>query len=116
MKAIFFSLFGAKDLTHSERIEIILEVERTIRSDTKKRIHLIWDNGFSSSDLTIWSESHTEQTLAMSSIENFFRTFEMIQYPLPAYLNNKINTSANFLVFPSENYIQRFIKQINVKS
>lgn len=115
-ESYLFLTFRAKDLTHSERIEIILEVERTIKSDTKKRIHLIWDNGFGSSDLTIWSESHTEQTLAMSSIKNFFKTFEIIKYPLPAYLNNKINTSANFLVFPSENYIQRFIKQINVNS
>ncbi|MFY5899633.1 hypothetical protein [Acinetobacter pittii] len=108
-----FLTFRAKDLTHSERIDIILEVERTIESNTKKRIHLIWDNGFGSSDLTTWSESHTEQTLALSSIENFFKAFEMKRYPLPAYLKNQINTSANFLVFPSENYIRRFIKKLS---
>ncbi|MFL9575910.1 hypothetical protein [Acinetobacter baumannii] len=115
-ESYLFLTFRAKDLTHSERIDIILEVERTIGPDTEKRIHLIWDNGFGSSDLTIWSESHIEQTLAFSSIKNFFKAFEMIKYPLPTYLKNKINTSANFLVFPSENYIQRFIKQITVKS
>ncbi|ENW48650.1 hypothetical protein F917_02522 [Acinetobacter baumannii NIPH 67] len=115
-ESYLFLTFRAKDLTHSERIDIILEVEKTIGSDTKKRIHLIWDNGFGSSDLTIWSESHTEQNLALSSIKNFFKSFEMLKYPLPTYLNNKINTSVNFLVFPSENYIQRFIKQITVKS
>lgn len=115
-ESYLFLTFRAKDLTHSERLDIILEVERTIGSDTKKRIHLIWDNGFGSSDLTMWSESHTEQTLALSSIQNFFKAFEMKKYPLPTYLKNKINTSANFLVFPSENYIQRFIKRLTTNA
>ncbi len=108
-----FLTFKAKDLTHSERIDIILEVERTIGSDSKKRIHLIWDHGFGSSDLTIWSEFHTEQNLDLSSIRSFFKTFELIKYPLPTYLRHQINNSTNFLVFPSESHIQRFIKRIS---
>jgi|GEM_PF-2550850 len=112
-ESYLFLTFRAKDLTHSERIDIILEVERTIGSDSKKRIHLIWDHGFGSSDLTIWSEFHTELNLALLSIGSFFKTFELIKYPLPTYLKNKINTSANFLVFPSENYLHRFIKRLS---
>ncbi|MDH2625853.1 hypothetical protein QDS06_17155 [Acinetobacter baumannii] len=111
-----FLTFRAKDLTHSERIDIILEVERTIESDTKKRIHLIWDNGFGSSDLTIWSEFHTEQNLALSSIKNFFKAFEMIKYPLPTYLKDHVNKSTSFLVFPSASYVQRFIKRLSTNA
>lgn len=114
-ESYLFLTFRAKDLTHSERIDIILEVERTIGSDTKKRILLIWDHGFGSNDLTIWSEFHPEQTLALASIGSFFKAFELIKYPLPTYLKEQVNTSANFLVFPSENYVQRFIKRLSTK-
>lgn len=108
-----FLTFRAKDLTHSERIDIILEVERTLEPNSQRKIYLIWDNGFGSSDLTIWSEFHTEQTLALSSIRSFFETFEFKKYPLPIYLKHQLNTSTNFLIFPSENYLQRFIKRIS---
>ncbi|MDS7927986.1 hypothetical protein RMB03_02825 [Acinetobacter sp. V91_7] len=113
-ESYIFLTFRAKDLTHSERIDIILEVERTIEPGSKRRIHLIWDHGFDSSDLTIWSEFHTEHNLALSSIGSFFKAFEMIKYPLPTYLKNQVNTSAHFLVFPSESYVQRFIKRISI--
>ncbi|HCA5260735.1 hypothetical protein NQ692_18935 [Acinetobacter baumannii] len=112
-ESYLFLTFRAKDLTHSERIDIILEVERTIESDSKKRIHLIWDHGFGSSDLTIWSEFHTEQNLALSSIKNFFKAFEMKKYPLPTYLKDQVNKSTSFLVFPSASYVQRFIKRLS---
>ncbi|MGR2826433.1 hypothetical protein FY048_13080 [Acinetobacter sp. 1124_18A] len=112
-ESYLFLTFRAKDLTHSERIDIILEVERTIEPDSKKRIHLIWDNGFASSDLKIWSEFHTEQTLALSSIRSFFETFALKKYAMPIYLKDKRNESNHFSVFPSESYIQRFIKRIS---
>lgn len=112
-ESYLFLTLRAKDLTHSERIDIILEVERTIESDTKKRIHLIWDHGFGSSDLTIWSEFHTEQNLALTSIGSFFKTFELIKYPLPTYLKSQVNKSTNFLVFPSASYVQRFIERLS---
>jgi len=112
-ESYLFLTFRAKDLTHSERIDIILEVERTIEPDSKKRIHLIWDNGFASSDLKIWSEFHTEQTLALSSIRSFFETFALKKYVMPIYLKDKRNESNHFSVFPSESYIQRFIKRIS---
>ncbi|MFW2761168.1 hypothetical protein ACN6Q3_17410, partial [Acinetobacter baumannii] len=113
-ESYLFLTFRAKDLTHSERIDIILEVERTIRSDSKKRIHLIWDHGFGSSDLTIWSEFHTEQNLALESIGSFFKAFELTTYSLPTYLKDQVNKSTNFLVFPSASYVQRFIKRISI--
>ncbi|MDO7243189.1 hypothetical protein Q5M44_01410 [Acinetobacter pittii] len=112
-ESYLFLTFRAKDLTHSERIDIILEVERTIEPDSKKRIHLIWDKGFASSDLKIWSEFHTEQTLALSSIGSFFETFALKKYVMPIYLKDKRSKSNHFSVFPSESYIQRFIKRIS---
>ncbi|MBN6492929.1 hypothetical protein [Acinetobacter pittii] len=110
-----FLTFRTKDLTHSERIDIILEVERTIESDIKKRTHLIWDNGFGSGDLTIWSEFHAEESLELSSFGNFFKNFKVAKYPLPTYLEYLISKSTNFQVFPSEGYIQRFLKTISMK-
>ncbi|OJK06368.1 MULTISPECIES: hypothetical protein [Acinetobacter calcoaceticus/baumannii complex] len=112
-ESYIFLTFRANNLTHSERMDIILEVERTIEPDSKKRMHLIWDNGFSSSDLTIWSQFHTEQNLAFSSIDNFFKAFEMLTYPMPAYLKEQMNKSTTFLVFPSAGYVQRFTKRLS---
>lgn len=117
-ESYLFLTFRAKDLTHSERNHIILEVERIIGADSKKRIYLVWDTGYAKSDLTIYAESdpNKEQTIAFFDIKNFFHSYEIKEYPLPTYLKKQRNISVNFTVFPSKDYIQRFIQQITVKS
>ncbi|WP_373357823.1 hypothetical protein ACEN3H_12780 [Acinetobacter lactucae] len=109
-ESFLFLTFRAKNLTHSERTDIILEAERMIGADTKKRIYLVWDTGHAKSDLTVYagSEPNKEQIIAFSDIKNFFHSYEIQEYPLPTYLKKQRNISVNFTVFPSKDYIQRF--------
>lgn len=97
--------FRAKDLTHAEKIEIILELERSIKQATEKHIYLVWGDGRSESDLTIWSESSTEKIVPFNSISQFFGKCKFAQHQLPDYLYKKMDTHPQFIVFPDEPYI-----------
>ena len=95
--------FRAQDLTHAEKIEIILELERSITMANGKHIHLVWNKG-SRSDLTIWSESTQEKTIPFNSIPHFFSSTKFEQHPLPNYLYQMMNEKPQFIVFHSKDY------------
>lgn len=101
--------FRANQLTHSERIDILMELERSVPFINKKRIHLIWNNGYAGSDLTVWSEIDIEKTIPHDEIMIFFTSKVLQNYDLPTYLHNKMNTDIHFMVFPSESYIHHVL-------
>lgn len=96
--------FRARDLTHAEKIEILLELERSIKQVDAKHVYLVWSDGRSESDLTIWSESSTEKIVPFNSISQFFEKCKFAQYQLPDYLYRKMNTHPQFIVFFDEPY------------
>lgn len=95
--------FRARDLTHAEKIEIVLELEHSIKHATEKHIHLVWGQG-SRSALTIWSEAITEQTIAFDSISRFFNSTKFEQHPLPNHLYMRMEEKVQFTVFHDETY------------
>lgn len=94
----------ARNLTHAEKIEIILELERSIAQASEKHIHLVWSSGYYQSDLTVWSESSSGQTIEFKSIPQFILKSKFEQHPLPDYLYKKMDTNSQFIVFPDEPY------------
>lgn len=101
--------FRAKNLTHVEKIEIILEIENSINQTSQKHIHLTWVDGYANSNLTIWSESDEVRTITFDSIKTFFSSSKYEKHDLPLYLQKKMNTEANFIVFPNESYVQSML-------
>ena len=95
--------FRARDLTHAEKIEIVLELEHSIKHATEKHIHLVWGQG-SRSALTIWSEAATEQTITSDSIPKFLNSTKFEQHPLPDHLYMRMKEKAQFTVFHDEAY------------
>lgn len=81
--------FRAQNLTHVERIDIILEIERCFQQADNKHIHLVWNTGFSDSNLVIWSESLAESSIPFNTIQSFFSSAKFEKYVLPAYLQKK---------------------------
>ncbi|WP_017396758.1 MULTISPECIES: hypothetical protein [Acinetobacter] len=101
--------FRAQNLTHVERIDIILEIERCLQQDDNKHIHLVWNTGFSDSNLVIWSESLAESSIPFNTIQSFFSSAKFEKYVLPAYLQKKMNSDASYIVFPEQLYIQSML-------
>ncbi|WP_045126880.1 hypothetical protein [Acinetobacter nosocomialis] len=101
--------FRAKNLTHSERIDIILEIEHCLQQAHNKHIHLVWNTGFSDSNLIIWSESFVERIIPFNTIQSFFCSAKFEKYVLPVYLQKKMNSDASYIVFPEQQYIQSML-------
>ncbi len=101
--------FRAKNLTHNERIDIILEIERCLQQANNKHIHLVCNTGFSDSNLIIWSESFVERVIPFNTIQSFFSSAKLEKYVLPAYLQKKMNSDASYIVFPQQQYIKSML-------
>lgn len=104
--------FRAKELTHAEKIDIVLEVERqlmeTVYSD--KHLHILWDSGYVNKEFTLWSETTPEKNIAQEIKDTLVKKSQLISLELPEYLDEKRNTEAQFIVFPEESYIRSMLK------
>lgn len=93
--------FRAQNLTHVERIDLILEIERCLQQAHNKHIHLVWNKGFSDGNLVIWSESFAESFIPFNTIQSFFSSAKFEKYILPAYLQKKWLLTQAILFFLS---------------
>lgn len=108
--------FRAKELTHSEKIEIVLEVEHQLMGTeyANKHIHLLWNSGFVNDEFTVWSEASSEQNISHEAKEALIKKSKLIRFKLPEYLDEKRNTDIQFIVFPEESYLRSMLKNHSI--
>lgn len=104
--------FRAKGLTHAEKIDIVLEVERQLMSSehTDKCIHLLWKGGFAGDSFTVWSEAVSEKNLSFEAVSALIKNSKLVHTNLPEYLEERMSTEAQFIVFAEENYVKFMLK------
>lgn len=104
--------FRAKELTHAEKIDIVLEIERQIMSSehADKCIHLLWKGGFAGDGFTMWSEAVSEEDLSSEAVSTLIKNSKLIRTNLPEYLEERMNTEVQFIVFAEENYVDFMLK------
>lgn len=104
--------FRAKELTHAEKIDIVLEVERQLMETeySDKHLHILWDNGYVNKEFTLWSETTPEKNIPQEIKDTLVKKSQLINLELPDYLDEKRNTEAQFIVFPEESYIRSMLK------
>lgn len=104
--------FRAKELTHAEKIDIVLEVERQLMPSeyAGKHIHLLWKSGFVDGGFTIWSEAVPEQSISSDVISTLIKNAKLVRIDLPEYLEDRMNSEAQFIVFAEENFVNFMLK------
>jgi len=105
--------FRAKELTHAEKIDIVLEVERQLMSSehADKHIHLLWKSGFGGG-FTIWSEAVSEQSISSDVISTLIKNTKLVRIDLPEYLEERMNSGAQFIVFAEEDFVNFMLKDL----
>lgn len=108
--------FRAKNLTHAEKIDIVLEVERQLMSSehADKCIHLLWKGGFAGDGFTMWSEGVSEEDLSSEAISTLIKNSKLVRTNLPEYLEERMNTEFQFIVFAEESYVDSMLKNENL--
>ncbi|CAM4093955.1 hypothetical protein [Acinetobacter pragensis] len=108
--------FRAKELTHAEKIDIVLEVERQLMSSehADKHIHLLWRGGFAGDGFTIWSETDSEKSLSPEAVSALFKNAELVCIDLPEYLEERMNTEAQFIVFAEADYVDFMLENHSI--
>ncbi len=103
--------FRANDLSHSQKIDIIIDIEDhiKIKQDGDNKIHLVWSNGFIDSDLTIWSEQQSTQIIPYNDMSKFFIATKLETHPLPLDLKQKMNRTVSYMVFPDQDYVEAML-------
>lgn len=104
--------FRTKELTHSEKIDIILEVERELMGTPfdDKYLHLLWSDGMGNSKLTLWSESKVEFELSLEQKASLVDSSQLETFDLPDYLYEMRNNNPRFIVFPEKSYVNGMLR------
>lgn len=108
--------FRAKGLTHAEKIDIVLEVERQLMSSehADKCIHLLWKGGFAGDGFTVWSEAVSEENLSFEAVSALMKNSKLVRTNLPEYLEDRMNTEAQFIVFAEEDYVNFILQDCSI--
>lgn len=105
--------FRTNELSHAKKIELIVEIEDTLKNKFANRfpITLVWSSGNGKSEIKIWSENTTEQTLPYHEIKQFFKDSKLETYLMPDKLAKRVNLG-DFLVFPNKEYVEHSLRLI----
>jgi len=108
--------FRAKELTHAEKIDIVLKVERQLMSSeyADKHIHLLWRGGFAGDGFTVWSETDSEKGLSFDAISTLIKNAKLVRIDLSEYLEERMNSEAQFIVFAEEDFVNFMLKDYSI--
>lgn len=108
--------FRAKNLTHPEKIDIVLEIERQLMETqfADKHLHLLWSTGYVNGVFTLWSESNSEYEISFDHKQTLIEKSKLEVFQLPVYLDKKQDANAQFIVFPEESYIRSMLKTYDI--
>jgi hypothetical protein len=104
--------FRAKDLTHPEKIDIILEVERELMGTPleDKHLHLLWSDGMGNGKFTLWSESKSEFEISFEQKISLVNSSQLETFDLPDYLYEMRDKNPRFFVFAEKSYVDSMLR------
>lgn len=104
--------FRAKHLTHTEKIDIILEAERQLIGTTfgDKHLHLLWSDGMGNGKFTLWSESKAEFELSFEQKISLVNASQLETFDLPDYLYEMREKNPRFIVFAEKLYVDGMLR------
>jgi len=104
--------FRAQHLTHTEKIDIILEAERQLMGTTfeDKHLHLLWSDGMGNGKFTLWSESKVEFELSFEQKISLVNSSQLETFDLPDYLYEMREKNPRFIVFAEKLYVDGMLR------
>ncbi|SPL69468.1 hypothetical protein [Acinetobacter stercoris] len=104
--------FRARNLTHTEKIDIILEVERQLMGTPfeDKYLHLLWSDGMGNGKFTLWSESKAEFVISFEQKISLVNSSQLETFNLPDYLYEMRDKNPHFIVFAEKSYVDGMLK------
>ncbi|WP_419225132.1 hypothetical protein [Acinetobacter sp. A2] len=101
----------AQNLTDSEKMVILLEIEQALAQANfaAKHLNLLWDNGLTHGKFTIWSVDAPIKVLSADEKQQLIAGSTLSSFVLPDYLQQRAQEDQQLMVFPEEYYIKSLL-------